>query len=295
MVQRVSKSIIACTIDYKESALVRLKTSGISGYTLCDCKTLSHGLDSLASGNDKRLLSKLKGYCGAWKEEMLAFSISAESLLPLPTCFPVDASADESQEYCRIEAGYFLNNPEEYGCDIASYANDQTRGNNRLLLFYPAEPCRKVTANFSDNHQMLFTGTAQLPLVYLSKFTEVPQVILELENNSVLLTISRNGVIEKLSFHHVKNREEAEYFTMRELMENPICQTTALQVTGTRADRAMMLLIAGETSLPPLPLSIPPSLSISNPQRFSTSSPTVVKAISTALMALAEQEELFQS
>jgi len=290
MVQRVSKSIIACTIDYKESALVRLKTSGSVGYTLCDCKILSHGLKSLALGNDKRILSKLTGYCSAWKEEKLALSVGAESLLTLPVCFPVDARPEESREYCRIEAEYFLNNPEKYGCDIASYANHLTRDNNRLLLFYPAEPCRRVTQLFSDNHPILFASTTQLPLVHLSKFTEGAQVILEVENSSVLLTISRNGVIEKLSFHHVKTREEAEYFAMRELMENPSCRTTALQVTGTRADKAMMLLIAGETSLPLQPLNIPTSLSISNPHRFSTSSPSVVKAISTALMALAEQE-----
>jgi len=103
------------------------------------------------------------------------------------------------------------------------------------------------------------------------------------------LTISRNGEIEKLSFHHVKTQEEAEYFTMKELMENPICRTTAVQVTGTRADKAMMVLIAGVTSISLKPLSIPPSLSITNPQQFPASSPVVVKAISAALMALESQ------
>ncbi len=286
MDHRVSKSIIACTIDRRESAVIRLKTSGSDGYTLSGCKTVPHGLQSLASGKEKRLLTKLKGYCNAWMEEELAICVGTESLLPLPVFFPEDATPEESREYCNIEAEYFLNRPEEYGCDIARYASGDATGNNKLLLFYPAEPCRRVATYLSDEHQILFAGTAQLPLVHLSKFTEEPQVILELENSSVLLTIAHNGALEKISFHRVKNREEAEYFTMNELMENPVCRQTAVQVTGTRADKAMLSLIGAETSCPLKPLSIPPSLSISNPQRFDTSSPAVIKAISAAVMAL---------
>jgi len=286
MDQRVSKSIIACTIDHAESAVIRLKTSGSSGYTLCGCTTLPHGLQSLASGKEKRLLGKLKDYCRAWKEEELVLCVGTESLLPLPASFPPDATPEELQEYSGIEAEYFLNRPEEFGYDIARYASGHATDNNRLLLFYPAEPCRRVAQYLSDEHQIPFAGTTQLPLIHLSKFTEEPQVILDLENGSVLLTISHHGEIEKLSFHQVKSQDETEYFTMKELMENPICRKTAVQVTGARADKAMMSLIGAETSYPLKPLSIPSSLSISNPQRFSTSSPAVVKAISAALMLL---------
>ncbi len=289
MEHRVSKSIIACAIDHAESAVVRLKTSGSNGYILSGCKTLHHGLQSLASGHEKRLLGKLKSFCGAWKDEELALCVGTESLLPLPASFPEDATPEESRAYCRIEAEYFLNKPEEYGCDIARYANGHATGNNKLLLFYPVDPCRRVAKYLSDEHQILFAGTAQLPLVHLSKFTEEPQVILELENSFVLFTISRNGEIEKISFHQVNNQEEAEYFAMKELMENPICRQTAVQVMGTRADKAMMSLIGAETSYPLKPLSILPSMSISNPQRLNTSSPAVVKAISAAVMTLEQQ------
>ncbi len=289
MEHRVSKSIIACAIDHAESAVVRLKTSGSNGYTLSGCKTLPHGLQSLASGKEKRLLSKLKGYCSAWREDELALCVVTESLMPLPACFPADATTEESREYCCIEAEHFLNRPEGYGCDIARYANGHATGNNKLLLFYPVDPCRRVAKYLSDEHQILFAGTAQLPLVHLSKFTKEPQVILELENSFVLFTISRNGEIEKISFHQVNNQEEAEYFAMKELMENPICRQTAVQVMGTRADKAMMSLIGAETSYPLKPLSIPPSMSISNPQRLNTSSPAVVKAISAAVMTLEQQ------
>ncbi|MFZ4524301.1 MAG: hypothetical protein ACOYOE_01805 [Chlorobium sp.] len=282
----MSKGIIACTIDHAESAVVRLKTSGSNGYTLCSCNTLPHGLQSIASGKEKRLLTKLKGYCNAWRDEEMVLCFGTESLLPLPARFPADATSEEEREYCNIEAEYFLNNPEEYCCDIARYASSLAADHNKLLLFYPAEPCRRVAKYLSDGCQILFAGTAQLPLVYLSKFMEEPQVILELENSSVLLTIAHHGTLEKLSFHRVKNREEAEYFTMNELMENPICRQTAIQVTGARADKAMMSLIGAETSVSPKPLSIPPSLSISNPQRLNASSPAVVKAISAAVMAM---------
>ena len=289
MPQKMSRSLVACAIDHAESAVIRLKTSGRGGYTLCGFITQPHGLNDVVSGKEKRLLGKLKGYCSRWKEEDLVLCIGADTLLPLPASFPVGANHEECQTYCRIEAEYFLDRPDEYCTDIATYAGDQATHCNKLLLFYPAEPCQRIAEHFSGEHRILFTGTAQLPLIHLSKFIEGPQVILELENSSVLLTISRNGEIEKLSFHHVKTQEEAEYFTMKELMENPICRTTAVQVTGTRADKAMMVLIAGVTSISLKPLSIPPSLSITNPQQFPASSPVVVKAISAALMALESQ------
>jgi hypothetical protein len=288
MPQKMSRSLVACAIDHAESAVIRLKTSGRGGYTLCGFKTQPHGLNDVVSGKEKRLLGKLKGYCSAWKEEDLVLCIGEETFLPLPASFPVGANQEECQQYCRIEAEYFLDRPDEYCCDIATYASGQAH-NNKLLLFYPAEPCQRIVEHFSNEHRILFTGTAQLPLIYLSKFIEGPQVILELGNSSVLLTISRNGEIEKLSFHHVKTQEEAEYFTMKELMENPICRTTTVQVTGAKADKAMMALIGKVTSLPLKPLSIPPSLSISNPQQFPASSPAVVKAISAAVMALEQQ------
>ncbi|MEI7695649.1 MAG: hypothetical protein WCI64_08410 [Chlorobium sp.] len=286
MEQRVSRSVAACTINHEESAVVRLKTSGNDGYTLCGCKTLPHGLQSLASGKERRFLGKLKSCCNIWKDDELVLSVVAECLLPLPASFPPDATPEEEREYCGIEAVYFVNKPEAYDCDIARFTSGHATDHNRLLLFYPAEPVRKVAKYLSEEHHILVAGTALLPLVHLSKFRDEPQVILELENSSVLLAISRHGAIEKLAFHQVKNQEEAEYFTMKELMENPICRETPVQVTGARADKGMLSLIGAETSYPLQPLGIPPSLSISNPQRFATSSPAVVKAISAAVMAL---------
>jgi len=293
MHQRASRSIIACAIDHQESALVRLKTSGTDGYTLSGCTTLPHGINSFVAGREKRLLTKLQNACRAWKEDALALCVGTERLLPLPACFPEEVSQEEQRDYCRIEAEYFLERPADYGCDIANYASDHAEEQNRLLLFYPAEPCRSIAKYLSDDHQICFAGTAQLPLVHLSNFMAEPQVILELEKSSVLLTIAHNGALEKLAFHQVKSREEAEYFTMKELTENPICRQTAVQVTGSRADKAMLALIAGERSLTLKPLGIPPTLAMSNPQRFATSSPAVVKAISTAVMGLGKSDDRF--
>jgi len=213
--------------------------------------------------------------------------------LPLPAFFPADASPDECKEYCRIEAGYFLTQPEKYSCDDTGYSDNSCSElhNKHILLFYPDEQCKRALENFSTNHQIVFSGSPQKPLLYLSKFTKEAQVILELETNYVLLTISRKGQIEKFSFHHVKSREEREYFTIKVLAENPICREKGVQVTGTMADKIMMALIGKESSIALTTLIIPPSITISNPQNFSISSASAVKAISTALMALAENEE----
>ena len=290
----MSISQIACSINTTECTVVRLKTSGNSGYSLSACKTLPLGLKDIASGKGKRILNKLERHLKEWEQEDLALCVEPETYLPLPAYFPADASPDECKEYCRIEAGYFLTKPEKYSCDQTGYIDTISSGSHKkhLLLFYPDEHCKKISEHFSANHQIVFNGSPQLPLFHLSKLTGKPQIILELEKNYVLLTISRNGRIEKFSLHQVKNKEEREYFTIKELVDNPVCRETGVEVTGTMTDKGITAMIGKETSIALKTLSIPPSISISNPQRFSISSASAVKAISAALMALSEKKEL---
>ncbi|NTV16073.1 MAG: hypothetical protein HGB09_01355 [Chlorobiaceae bacterium] len=292
----MSKSLIACAIDAKECALVRLKTSGDTEYSLSLCKTLPFGLGDFAFDRGKRLLKKLDNQLNEWPDEELALCIGPKSYLPLPACFPANASSEESRKYGRIEAGYFLNQPEEYDFDITSYG-DNSHGllEKKILLFYPAEPCRKVSEHFSTTHRIVFRGTPQLPLLHLSKHTSNTQVILEVENNFILLTISSKGRIEKFSCREVKNRKEIEYFTIHILIDNPVCQDAGVQVTGSMADKTMIALIQRETSIKLKPLGIPPSIAINNPQKLPFSSAAAVKAISSALMALSNNKEFILS
>ena len=222
----MSKSQIACSINATECTIVRLKTSGTTGYSLSACKTLPLGIGDLASGKGKRILKKLDRYLKEWHNEDLALCIEPATYLPLPAYFPAHASAEECKAYCTIEAGYFLSHPELYRCDHAGYCNTISSGMHKkhLLLFYPDEHCKKVSEHFSINHQIVFSGSPLLPLLHLSKLTGEPQIILELENNFVLLTISRNGRVEKFSFHQVKNKEEREYFSIKVLVDNPVCR-----------------------------------------------------------------------
>ena len=104
------------------------------------------------------------------------------------------------------------------------------------------------------------------------------------------MTVAHNGQLERFSCHQVKNREEAEYFTIRELKENPVGRDTTVQCTGSKADKSMRALIAKATSLNLKPLELPESLPINNLNQFAPASGAAVKAISMALMALAEKE-----
>jgi hypothetical protein len=287
----MSTSLIACAIDTKECAIVRLKSSSGNGYSLSACKTLPFGLDDLAAGKEKRLLKKLDSHLDGWPDEELALCISPNHYLPLPVSFPAYASEEQCREYCRIEAQYFLSQPEEYHCDCAGYGMNQNGPHEKkMLLFYPAEPGRRTIEHFAATHRIIFSGTPQHPLLHLSKFTGEAQVILELEKNYLLLRVSREGRIQQFSCREVKNRAEIEYFTIKALVENPLCRETEVQLTGSLADKAMMKRIQNETSITLRPLSIPSSIPISNPDKFPLSSATTVKAISTALMALGEQK-----
>ncbi|NTV99173.1 MAG: hypothetical protein HGA70_08415, partial [Chlorobiaceae bacterium] len=140
--------------------------------------------------------------------------------------------------------------------------------------------------HFSAEHRILFSCSPQLSLLHLSEHTEETRVILEIEKGYILLAAARNGRLEKFACRQVKSRDEAVYFTIRELAGNPLLRETVIQLSGTMADKAMTELIEMETQVKTRPLGIPSSLKIFNPERFAISSPSAVKAISTALMAL---------
>ena len=288
----MSKSLIACAIDTNECAVVRLKTSGDNAYSLGGYKTLPFGFGDLASGRGTRMLKKLDSYIKEWPDEELALCIVPENYLLLPAVFPAHASSKKYQEYCKIEARYFLSQPDDYDCDCASYGDGKNRlHEKKMLFFYTAESGRRTSEHFSATRRILFSGTPQLPLLHLSKFTGKAQVILELEQNYLLLTIARDGRIEQCSFREVKNRKELQSVTIKELADSPVCRETEVLVTGTQASKSMTRLIQKESSLTVKPLSIPPSIVLNNPGKFSITSAAAVKAISTALMALDKQKE----
>ncbi len=287
----MSTSLIACAIDARECAIVRMTKFAENKYTLNRCKTLPFDLDHLASVKGIRLLNKLDNHLNEWPNDELALCITPENYLPLPASFPANSSAEKCLEYCRIEAQHFLSQPQQYDCDCTAYGMNQNGAyEKKMLLFYPAESSRKVLEQLTASRRLIFSSTPQLPLLHLSSFTAERQAILEIEKNYLLLTESKEGRIRQLLCREVKNRKESEYFTIKELVENPLFRETRVQLTGTLADRAMTRLIKKETSMTLKPLSIPPSLFITNPDKCSLSSNVTIKAISLALMALDGQK-----
>ncbi len=283
----MSKSVLACSIERTESALVRLKSSG-GGYTLSACRTLPFGFENLASAKADRQIKKLARHLEEWPGEELALSMGAENYRPLPAYFPTGATPEAVHEYCRIEAGYFLNRPDDYRCDVTTCtdAGCEELLEKHLLLFYPAEPFSRASEQLAPGHDLVFTGTPQLPLMHLSKISGASQAILEIESSYVLFRVATNGRMEKFSCRPVKNRKEREYFAIRALIDNPAGGAGAVQVTGTGADRSMIARIRKATALALKPLGLPESISLGNPGKLKISSQAAVKAISMALMAL---------
>jgi len=187
-----------------------------------------------------------------------------------------------------MEAAHFLRSPSDYQCDIAS-SDEKARHSiheKKLLLFYPCEPAKRLSDHLSAEQRIQFSCSPQLSLLHLSEHSDALQVILEMERNYILLAAARNGRLEKFDCRQVRSRDEALYFTIRELTGNTLVKDTEIQVSGAMADKAMMAVIEKETRVKTRPLGIPASLNLVNPDRFTLSSPPAVKAIGTALMAL---------
>jgi hypothetical protein len=275
-----------CTVDTSECAVIGLESSGGTACRLTACKTFPFGIGELVSDKGKRLLKKVARQVGKIKSEEMVLCIAPETYLPLPAYFPAGADPAQYQELCRMEAEYFLNKPDDYSCDVTGYGEmTESLHEKKLLLFYPAEPCRTVSDMFSAQYPVRFSCSPHLSLLQLSMYENKPLATLELENNYFLLSISKHGRLEKFICRQVKSREEAVFFTIKELSGNPLLKETGVQITGSRADKSIITLIGKETSLKTKPLGIPSSIPISNLEKFSVSSPAAVKAISTALMA----------
>ncbi len=278
----------ACSIDMNESAIVRLHESDSGECTLTGCAVLPFGLDDLSAGKGKRLLKKLASHLRKLRSEHLAFCISAEIYLSLPTSFAPGSTSEEIRSACMLESEYFLSDPSAFHCDVAGTDEDGDEGihEKRLMLFYPGEPARTLISHFSTEQSIRFCCSPQLSLLHLSERAKSPLAVLEIENRYILLAVANNGRFEKFSCRQVKSRDEAMYFTIRELSANPRFRETGIQVSGSLADKAMHTLIEKETQVKTRPLGIPPSLRLSNPDRFPIASPAAIRAISTALMAL---------
>lgn len=284
----MGNSRTACSIDRHECAIARLHAAGSDGYTITGCSILPFGLADLSPGKDRRFLKKLSRQLQKLRSENLVLCITPDTYLPLPACFAHETSDEEYRLSCMMEAEFFLLNPEDYHCDVAGFSDgtDNCLHEKKLLLFYPGSTARRLAAHFSEQHSILFSCSPQLALLHLSEHSGEPQVILELDNSYMLLAAARSGRLEKFACRQVKSRDEALYFIIRELSANPLFREAGIQVTGTAADKSMTQLIEKETQVKTSPLGFPSSLKLLNPEKFPLSSPSVVKAISTALMAL---------
>jgi hypothetical protein len=283
----MGNSRTACFIGMHESTIIRIQGSGGEGYTLTGCSMLPFGRSDLDAGKGKRLLKKLSRHLKKLRSESSALCITPDTYLPLQAYFAPETTDEEFRISCAMEAEHFLNCPGNYHCDVAGSGDEPSGGihDKKFLLFYPSEPAKTLSNHLSQEHPILFSCSPQLSLIHLSKHAEGAQVLLELENSFTLLTVAKKGRVEKLACRQVKNRDEAVYFTIRELSANPLFRKTGLQVSGTLADKAMTALIEKETMVKTKPPGIPSGLKLFNPERFPVSSESAVIALSTAVMS----------
>lgn len=285
----MSKSQIACVIESGTATVVRLKSSGLPGYTMTVCRTLRTGLAALTGPKAKKNLDKLSGFLREWKNEPVALSFSPSEFHPLPAWFPASAAAEYHEALCRIEAGYFLKNPDQWNWQQFNYEPAPGQApfiEKKLLLFYQADPCRFIEQQLQKQYSISCKGLHFASFVHLSTFTATPQLILEIEEHYVAFLAAWNGKIEYFRYWPVKSGSEREYFCIRELMAYPLSRSSVINVTGSAADQSLLKHVSRETTCKLEPLGIPESISISDSMKRGKPSFAAVKAISTALMAL---------
>jgi len=266
-----------------------MKSSTGEGRILSGYRSFPFGRTDIASPQGARLLKKLESFAAQWRGENMAVSVSHETLHPLPAYFSYNATPAARQEYSRIEATYFLENPDGHLCDAIAYSESgrDTAYEKDLLLFYSDACLKAVEKQFMENHPIIFKGSHILPLLYMNECCSEPQAIIEITGNYVMLLIANGGKISHFSYRPINNREEAEYFAIKELQEAPLAKEMVIQTAGTGIKRSLGKLVKKETGLEFAPLSLPESIAISGLKNANGLSLSAIKAIAAGLMALA--------
>jgi len=215
------QSIVACAIDAEESSIVRMKSSTGEGRILSGYRSFPFGRTAIASTQGKRLLKKLTSFAAQWRGENMAIALTHETLHPLPAYFSHGASPETRHEYSRIEAAYFLENPDSHQCDSIAYGDSDKKEpyEKPSFSFTPTPACNWLKRQFIENHPIIFKGSHIPPLLYTHGCSGEPQAILEITGDYVMFLIANGRRLSHFSFRPINSREEAEYFAIKELQE----------------------------------------------------------------------------
>jgi hypothetical protein len=284
----MSKSQIACALDARTTTIVRVKSTGTSSFTMTMCRTLNAGLDAMSGPKGKKTAMKLCSMLREWRDEPVAITYSPSEIMTLPAWFPAQSSPDRRDSLCRIEAGYFLRNIEEWSWH--ALAMEQTPDHpaeleEQMLMFYPAEPARSIEKELQQGYMVGMSGLHIEPVARLSAGTTEPFPVLELEERYAAFYVSVNGKIGYFRYWPVKSGNEREYFAITELTSSLITGVP-VWVTGTAADAPAMQRISRETSCTLQTLGIPARVSSTKNAGRGKSMTSLVRAVSTAIMAL---------
>jgi hypothetical protein len=284
----MSRSQIACALDANTTTIVRVKSSGTSSFTMTMCRTLNSGLTAMSGPKGKKAAQKLCSVLREWKDEPVAISYSPAEIRTLPAWFPATAQGDRRDSLCRIEAGYFLRNVDEWAWHVMAMAqtpDHPTEMKKQMLMFYPAEPARTIEKELQQGYMLGMSGLHIEPIARLSAGTTEPFPVLELEERYAAFYVSVDGKIGYFKYWPVKNGSERDYFAINELTSSPITGVP-VSVTGTAASDVAIKRIGRETSCTLQPLGIPSRVSSTKDAGTGKSMTSMVRAISTALMAL---------
>ncbi|NTU57358.1 MAG: hypothetical protein HGB00_00335 [Chlorobiaceae bacterium] len=284
----MSRSQIACAIDASTTTIVRVKSTGAASFCMTMCRTLNTGLEAMSGPKGKKAAMKLCSMLREWKDEPVAVSYSPAEILTLPAWFPASATRDSRDRLCRIEAGYFLKNIEQWSWHVMSMTKtpDHPVGLERqMLMFYPAEPSRSLEKELKQGHTVGMSGLHIEPVASLSAGTTEPFSVLELEERYAAYYVSVNGIIGYFRYWPVKNGHERDYFAISELTSSP-GNGAPVWITGTAADAPSLQRIRRETARTVEPLGMPPRVTSTKDAGTGKSMTSMVRAVSTALMAL---------
>jgi hypothetical protein len=283
--------MIACAIDAEATTIVRVKSAGTMDCVVTACRTVPLGIDAMSGPKGEKTAGKLSAMLDKLGDEPLAISLSPASILTLPAWFPAQATHEQKKSFGRIEAGFFLKRIEEWAwhtMPLRSGSDHPADLEGQIIMFYPALHARSIDEELGKKHRITSSGLHIEPIVRLTAGRDEPMAVLELEKEYTAFFVSRNGCAEYFRYWPVKNENEREFFALRELEASP---ADIVRVTGLRADARTVKRISDGSARRLLPLSLPFKASLAGEAGSCPESTGFIRAVSTAMMALAEKTE----
>lgn len=284
-----------CMIDTDSTVITGVSFADRNDYVVREYKKMQAGINMYRGPGKERAIKRLASFLTKKKIRSLVLAIHPDTFYPLDTYFPADLSGKDFDSHCRTEATFLFHKPENYCYDHIPYTRQTTEEaiQKHLLFYYSMEIPETLQENLHSCCALKSTALYLTHLIRSIAAASDPFVLLEIDNRHATCSAGNNGALEYFSYWQMNHHSDAEYFALRELLQNPKYRSYPVYMTGSLTMKSPLATrLSEETNRTIQPLDPVSLFKLENGSRFSSASQTEIKALCTAFTFMHRDAEL---